>query len=151
MRGERDFRAYTDQMLAMLDRLRAIERAKQETPVGTDDFIAQAREAEHLSRMVFRWAGVQLQMAEASPGAVVRGELAPGPLSLVEPRPLDRILANWREAQLRFEISRPGSPEAAAAAEEVERLREEFRAAQDDKLMSGDGSRPARPARRSTR
>jgi hypothetical protein len=28
----------------------------------------------------------------------------------VEPRPIDRILANWREAQLRLEIAAPGSP-----------------------------------------
>ena len=128
METERDFRATTDQMLEMIDRLSGIERAKQAAEVGSPEFIEHAREAEHLSRMVFRWAGMQLQMAEASAGAVQRGEMGPGRLIDVQPRPLDRILANWREAQLRFEIARPGSPESARASEEIERLREEYQA-----------------------
>jgi hypothetical protein len=131
---ERQFRATTDQMLQMIDRLRAVELDKQASTLGSPEFIAHAEEAERLSRMVFRWAGMQLQMAESSAGAVQRGEMSREPLTSVEPRPLDRILANWREAQLRFEIAKPGSPEAAAAAEQVERLREEFHAVQDAKL-----------------
>ncbi len=139
MSQERDFRATTDQMLEMIERLRAVELAKQASPVGSDEFIEQAREAERLSRMVFRWAGIQLQMAEASALAVQRGEISPGRLLDVEPRPLDRILANWREAQLRFEIARPGSPEAVAASEEIERLREEYQAVHEVKV-TGNGS-----------
>jgi hypothetical protein len=46
----------------------------------------------------------------------------------VEPRRLDRILANWREAQFRLEIAALGSPEAEAATREIERLREEYQA-----------------------
>jgi hypothetical protein len=68
-------------------------------------------------------------MVQGSTGQVGRGEQSSAPLSEVIPRPLDRILAVWREAQLRFEIARPGSPEAAAAADEVERLREEYHGA----------------------
>jgi hypothetical protein len=136
MSQERDFRATTDQMLEMIERLRGAELAKQAAPVGSDEFIEQAREAERLSRMVFRWAGMQLQMAEASTLAVQRGELSPGRLLDVEPRPLDRILASWREAQLRFEIARPGSPEAVAASEEIERLREEYQAAHEVKVAA---------------
>lgn len=139
--GDREFRATTDQMLAMIDRLREIEQAKQQVEFGSAEFIAMAVDAEHLSRVVFRWAGMQLQMAEASAGAVQRGEVSSEPLENVESRPLDRILANWREAQLRFEIARPGSPEAAAAADAVERLREEFRATERAKFesLSRDG------------
>ena len=92
--------------------------------------------------MVFRWAGMQLQMAESSAGAVQRGEMRRDPLTSVQPRPLDRILANWREAQFHFELARPGSPEAVAAMDEVERLREEFHATQDEKIRHrDDGSR----------
>lgn len=139
MNRERDFRATTDQMLEMLARLTSIEKAKQALPLGSDEFIEKAREAEHVSRLVFRWAGVQLQMAEASAVAVQRGELAAGRLLDVELRPLDRILASWREAQLRFEIARPGSSEAAAASDEIERLREEYQAVHEVKVAT-DGS-----------
>lgn len=123
-------------MLAMIDRLRSIESEKQAVELGSPEFVALAIEAERLSRMAFRWAGMQLQMAEASAGAVQRGELSRVPLIDVKPRALDVILANWREAQLRFELAQPGSPEAAAAAEEVERLRVEFHATQEEKLAA---------------
>ena len=144
MSDEREFRATTDQMLDLIDRLREVEQAKQQAEFGSAKFIAIAADAERLSQIVFRWAGMQLQMAEASAGAVQRGESSAQPLSNVQPRPLDRILANWREAQLRFEISRPGSPEAAAAADAVERLREEFKAAESARFaaVGGDGDRP---------
>jgi hypothetical protein len=134
MDGERQFRATTDQMLLMIERLRGVEQQKQQAPLGGPEFIGHAHEAERLSRMIFRWSGMQLQMAEASSGAVQRGEMGGGPLAAVEPRPLDRILANWREAQFRFELATPGSPEAAAAMDDVERLREEFQSAQSVKL-----------------
>jgi hypothetical protein len=44
---------------------------------------------------------------------------------------MDRILANWREAQLRFELAQPGSPEAEVATSDIERLREEYQAAHE--------------------
>lgn len=134
MDSNRQFRATTDHMLQMVDRLRAVEQDKQAAPFGSAEFIAHAQEAERLSRMIFRWSGMQLNMAESAAGEVQRGETSSEPLTNVQPRPLDRILANWREAQLRLEIAKPGSPEAAAAAEQVERLREEFHAVQDSKL-----------------
>lgn len=123
----REFRALTDQLLDMIARLRDVERAKQRVGCGSGDFAERAVEAEQLSRLVFRWARMQLQMAGQAVGAVQRGEQSPAPLVELEPRPLDRILAAWREAQLRFEIAAPGSPEANAAADQVERLREEYR------------------------
>jgi hypothetical protein len=136
---EHGVRASTNQMLDMIERLGAIERSKQDTAIGSDEMIALAIEAERLSRVVFRWAGMQLEMAHASRTAVELGELASVRISDVEPRPLDRILANWREAQLRFEVAAPGSTEAARAAEDVERLRDEFRVVQDQRY---DSQRP---------
>lgn len=129
MSGAQEFRAATDQMLDMIGRLKELEQTKQRVAFGSPEFVTLAGEAEQLSRVVFRWAIMQLQMAQAAAGAVDRGEVSPAPLTEVIPRQLDQILAAWREAQLRFEIARPGSPEAAAAADDVERLREEFAAA----------------------
>jgi hypothetical protein len=51
---------------------------------------------------------------------------------------MDVVLAAWREPQLRLEIATPGSSEAAAAAEAVERLREEYQATFDAKRERHD-------------
>ena len=122
----REFRAHTDKMLALLDRLREVERAKQNTTLGSAELLHLAHEAEELSRVIFRWSGLQLQQAEASQAWPDGGDR----IGDARPRPLDRILANWREAQIRFDLAVPGTREAEQAASEVERLREEFRATQ---------------------
>lgn len=135
-----DFRATSDQMLGLIDQLRAVERVKQHLALGSPELIMRAHEAERLGRLIVRWSQLQVQMAEAAPGRVERGELSPHAAVDVKPRRLDRILANWREAQLRLEIARPDSPEAETAAKDVERLREEYRAAQALRMSeAGDG------------
>jgi len=125
-------RATTDQMFDFLEQIQAHERAKQELPMGSPEFVQESRNVERLSRMVFRWAQLELQMAQEAEGRVARGE-SPADVRLtnVQPRPLDRILANWREAQLRLEIATPGSEDAQAASEEIERLREEYQVAHE--------------------
>ena len=129
-RGE--FRATTDQLLTILDELRSIEEHKRLEALGSSAFVDLAKEASSQSRLAFRWCEMQLQMAQETAARVARGEQAPD-IRLVEviPRPIDRILANWREAQLRLEIAQPGSTEASAAAEDIERLREEYQLAHE--------------------
>ena len=124
-RGE--YRATTDQMLELIDSLRAAEELKRNVPIGSPAFVDAAVEAEHLSRLAFRWAQLELQMATSAKERVAAGQL-PADVSLVdvEPRKLDVILAHWREAQLRLEIATPGSPEAERAVVDIERLREEY-------------------------
>ena len=131
MEDEHSLRATSDRMMEILDRLGGIETDKRSEAIGSDTFVALAREAEQLSRLVMRWAGLQLQLAEQSTTAVQRGEMARKPIESVEPRPLDRILASWREAQMRFELARPGSPDAAQAADEIAQFRNEFAEAQN--------------------
>ena len=58
----------------------------------------------------------------------------------VEPRPLDRVLAHWREAQLRLEIAKPGSPEAEEAVRDIERLRDEYQAGHEAHVKAGAAS-----------
>jgi hypothetical protein len=126
-RGE--FRATTDTMLDIIDQLRAAEEHKQDVQVGSPEFLRAAKQAEELSRLAYRWAGMQLAMALSAPDRIARGQLdGDVRLSTVEPRPLDRILAQWREAQFRLEIAALGSPEAEAATREIERLRDEYQA-----------------------
>jgi hypothetical protein len=81
---------------------------------------------------------MQLEMALSAESRVNRGENAVGvELIDVKPRPIDRILPNWREAQIRFEIAQLGSADAETAASDIERFREEYQAAHE-LLMAGD-------------
>ena len=118
-------------MMDILDRIRRIEDRKRTETIGSGPFLDLAREAEQLSRLVMRWSGLQLQLAEQSASAVQRGEIPQTSIEQVAPRPLDQILAAWREAQIRFELALPGSPDAAEAADQVARLRQEFATTQN--------------------
>lgn len=140
-RGE--FRAFTDQMLEYIDHLRAAEERKRSVPAGSSDFIAAAEEASELSRLAFRWAQMELELARklGSAGEVVAADVR---LINVEPRPLDRVLAHWREAQLRLEMAMPGSPEAEAAVRDIEHLRDEYQAGHEVQAEA-DGGRLADP------
>lgn len=132
-RGE--FRATTDTMLDIIDQLRAAEERKQQVEVGSDEFLLTAKKAEDLSRLAYRWASMQLAMALDTQFRISNGELdGETRLSTVTPRPLDRVLANWREAQFRLEIAALGSPEAEAATREIERLRDEYQAGHEAKM-----------------
>jgi hypothetical protein len=135
-RGE--FRAFTDQMLEFIDRLRAAEETKRAAEMGSPEFVKAAKDAEELSRMAFRWAQMQVQMALEVQG---QGETTSDVrLINVEPRPLDRVLAAWREAQMRLELASPGSPESEAAVRDIERLREEYQAGHRSRLEVDGGS-----------
>jgi hypothetical protein len=131
MDDEHELRAHSDHMLELIERLHTLEQQKHHVGVGTPEFLELAGEVERLSRLVFRWSGIQMQSAEHAAAAVERGETPGTPLDAVQPRKLDVVLAFWREAQLRFELAKPGSDEAAQAAADIERLREEFHATQE--------------------
>jgi hypothetical protein len=131
MSDERNLAAVSDQMMSILDRLKAIETAKRSVAIGSESFVKLAHEADDLGRLVSRWSGLQLQLALQSPVAVQKGEISPRPIEAVDVRPLDRILASWREAQMRFEMAMPGSRDAARAADEVDQLRQEFQRTQN--------------------
>ncbi|HUG48290.1 MAG TPA: hypothetical protein VMP67_07730 [Candidatus Limnocylindria bacterium] len=119
-------------MLEIINKLEQPERTKHLLVIGTPELVQLAEEALDHARIAFRWAPVQLQLGREAP-AGGNGTGAEMRLSDVQPRPLDRILADWREAQLRLEIAQRGSPQAEAASYVVERLREEFRAAQEQR------------------
>jgi hypothetical protein len=138
-RGE--FRATTDQMLEIIENLRAVEQQKRHVAVGSPEFLDAAKRAEELSRLAFRWAQMQLEMALDTQNRIGAGQI-PGDVHLVDvqPRRIDRILANWREAQLRLEIAALGSPEAQAAARDIERYREEYQVAHDAVLDEAEGA-----------
>jgi hypothetical protein len=53
---------------------------------------------------------------------------------------MQRTLEAWRAAERRLDRAQPGTPEHAAAAAEVERLRDEYRS-----LLAGPGAMAADP------
>jgi hypothetical protein len=142
---EEDARASSDRMLVLVDRLRGLEQQKRQHPMGSEPFLALAAEAEALSRLIFRWSQMQGALAEESPR---RGD-ASHAIRDVQPRPIHRLLADWREAELRLLGATPGSPEAEAATDQIEALREEYRRVQEDQRRAdaSDGGSGARPGR----
>jgi len=120
-------RAMVNQMLELIGEMEVGERVKEALPLGTPEFVERAREVERIARIVFRWSQMQLQIAEEAARRRATGELT-DMVRLIDvvPRPLDVIVANWREAQVRLETARPGSYEALAAADDIEILREEY-------------------------
>jgi hypothetical protein len=124
-----ELRATSDRMLDVIDRLRDIESKKRAVPIGSADFLRLAEEAEGLARTTFRWGQLQEQLA--------RQAVAIGPskrsIEQTPRRRLSTVLAEWREAEFRLQLARPGSPEAARAVSELERLREEYRLASQEK------------------
>ena len=131
MEDQRELRAHSDHMVRLIERLHELEEQKHHVGVGTPEFVELAAEIDRLSRLVFRWSGMQLQSAEHAATRLERGEISGQPLDDFQPRRLDVILAAWREAQFRFELAQPGSDEAREAAKNLERLREEFQASQE--------------------
>jgi hypothetical protein len=129
-RHEADVRASSDRMLDVLDRLRGVEVAKRKESIGSATFIRLAEEAESLARIVFRWSQLQEQLARQ---AAVTGA-SERTIEQVPPRPLASILAEWREAEFRLQLAKPGTAEAATAVTDLERLREEYRRAAEGKM-----------------
>ena len=97
-----------------------------------------AAEAEGLSRDVFRWSQLQEDLARTSTDRRNRGELSGRPIEASPVRPLQEILADWREAEVRLQRLAPGSPEAASTTRDIERLRDQYRAIHDTKTRGED-------------
>ena len=138
MERDAEYRASSDRMLQVLERLREIEEVKRSVPVGTTEFIELAREAEDLGRTVFRWTQLQRQLAELSPQRVAAGQLSGLPLAALAARRIERVLAEWREAEFRFREADPGSPDAERAAADMERLREEYRSTHERVMRAAE-------------
>jgi uncharacterized protein (UPF0335 family) len=126
--GDAELRSASDKMLEILDRLRRLEEEKRSVEVGTPEFAAMATEAEGLSRDVFRWSQLQDDLAHASKTRRKTGEVSGRPIEALSPRPLHRILADWREAEVRLQRLAPGSRAANATIRAIERFRDEYQA-----------------------
>jgi hypothetical protein len=145
--SDAQLRSTTDEMMSALDRLRAIELEKRSEPIGGGRFQELVEEASHLSRLVFRWAGLQVSIATQATAPVPTGRPPQPSIEDVEARPLDRVLWAWREAESRLHHAAPGSAEARQATDDLERLRDGYRRVHD-RLMAGGGGSWASPVPR---
>ena len=120
-RGE--IRAAADHMLELMDEVRQAEEQKREVPLGSEAFVELAVRVATRARVVSRWADLQVQLAQSIPYGVEDVSI-----SDLRARPLERVLALWREAQIRLELAPPASAAAAQAVDDIERLRNEYQA-----------------------
>jgi hypothetical protein len=143
MSEEGELRATSDLMLVMVDRLREAEEAKRALAPGSREFARLAYEIVEISRTVTRWS--ELQLRQANEFAMDADRPQPPTLRDTPKRRLDEILAEWRQAEIRLSHASPDDPEARAAAEAVDRLREEYREQQARKIAdlgeAGTGDR----------
>ena len=118
-----EIRAAADHMLELMDEVRNAEERKREVPLGSEAFVELAVRVAMRARVVSRWADLQLQLAQSIPFGVEDVSI-----SDLRPRKLERVLALWREAQIRLELAPPGSSAASQAVDDIERLRNEYQA-----------------------
>lgn len=126
---EGELRATSDNLLLEVEALRSLEEAKRRTPIGTDEFVRLADEVAEAARRVSSRAEVERRLAREAATAIARGELPSVRVLDVESRPVHRILADWREATVRFEQAERGSDAQSEAARDVHRLRLEYHTA----------------------
>ena len=121
MTDETKLRTASDAFLARLDRLHALEVEKRLLTPGTDRMVALAAEIEELVKDVLSAANTQHVLADrADPNAGLR------PIEAIPPREAAEILADWRAAERRLTSAEPESAERDAALADIDRLRQEY-------------------------
>jgi hypothetical protein len=125
-------RTTSDALLADLEQLEALEQQKRELEPGDPRVVELAAAVEEVARRVLGQTVRQREMASVARDLVeVGSESAPDAPIEQTPREIHVILAEWRDAERRAQVAPAGSPEAARAGEDVERLRDEYRAAHE--------------------
>jgi hypothetical protein len=125
-------RETSDELLRDLDVLVAIEEEKRSLEPGDVRLVELATRIEEIAKRVLDGSVRQRKLTQ-----VVHAQVAVGspdaPDEPIEgtPRPIQAVLADWRDAERRAVAAEPGSADAAEADALVERLRAEYRAAHE--------------------
>lgn len=114
-------RLTSDNFLARVERLQALEEQKRELP--PQETAEMALEVEALTREILEWA--ERQSALAAQVATQEGEDGP-PIAVVPARELHIVLSEWRAAERRLESEQPGTASFESARADVDRLRDEY-------------------------
>ncbi|HKG56575.1 MAG TPA: hypothetical protein VKA85_04965 [Candidatus Limnocylindrales bacterium] len=128
-------RATSDALLRDLERLGELEQRKREMSPDDERLVEVAAEVESIALRVLGGTIRQRELTERERDLVSDGSPdAPADSIARTPREIHVILAEWRDAERRATESAAGSPEAAAAELEIDRLRSEYRHAHEDAL-----------------
>jgi hypothetical protein len=121
-------RATSDATLSDLDALQALEQEKRTIEPGDPQLVKIAARIEHLASRVLGASVEQLHLTERVHHLVRTGspDAPDGPIQDSK-REMREILADWRDAERRADLAQPDSPDALAAAADIERLRLEYR------------------------
>jgi hypothetical protein len=123
-------RATSDALLSDLDALQALEQEKRAIQPGDPQLVRIAAKIEQLANRVLGTSMEQSQLTEQVHHLVQTGspDAPDAPIEDMK-REMRVILADWRDAERRAELTRPGSAAALAAASDIDRLRLEYREA----------------------
>jgi hypothetical protein len=126
-------RETSDALLRDLDVLVTLEEEKRTLEPGDPRLFELAQRIDEIAQRVLAGAGRQRDLT-----AVVNAQVAAGSPGAPETpidgtsRPIQAILTEWRDAERRAAAAPPGSADAAEAEALVDRLRSEYRIAQDN-------------------
>ena len=137
---EHALRATSDTLLDDLEQLLAYEREKRTLEPSDPRRVALAERIASLAQHVLSGATEQamlsteaaVEVAAGAPGAATRT------IDETPPRSLADVLSDWRDAERRAASAEPGSAAAAAVAEEIVRLRFEYRRAYEQAAADPD-------------
>lgn len=125
-------RETSDALLRDLDVLVAIEEEKRSLEPGDERLVELAGRIEEIAQRILSGSVRQHQLTQVINAQVEAGSAnAPGTSIDDTPRPIQAVLAEWREAERRLAAAEPGSAEAAEAGALVARLRDEYRRAHE--------------------
>ena len=130
MTGETELRLASDTFLKRVERLHELEEQKRAAEPGTPEMLRLTRLVEELAGEVLGTASRQTDLAELA------AKRRPGrlrPIEQVPPRAIPEILAEWRDAERALAAADAGSVEWEARRIDVERLRDEYRRAYEDR------------------
>jgi hypothetical protein len=117
---DQELRVTSDNFLARVERLQALEEQKRELP--PEAAASMAHEVEALTREVLEWAKRQTMLAEEAAASGGDGT----PIAVVPPRALRDVLDEWRGAERRLADETPGTAAFESARADVDRLRDEY-------------------------
>jgi len=125
-------RETSDALLRDLDVLSSIEEEKRSLQPGDPRLVSLATRIEEIAQRVLLGSVRQRQLSEVVTNQVETGSPAAPDAPIAEtPRPIQAILADWREAERRSTAAVPGSAEALEAEVLEDRLRDEYRRAHE--------------------
>jgi hypothetical protein len=119
-------------LLRDLEVLATIEEEKRQLQPGDPKLVELSVRIEEIAGRVLVGTVQQRQLSQIGEREVAAGSPGAPAVPIDDmPRPIDAILAEWREAERRLSAAAPGSVDESEGRALVERLRDEYRRAHE--------------------